>query len=211
MSNDPFIVTPEDLDTGFQDLRGHPIHTFNVVVKEGVRSIGFDSIFAATGKVIVRDDLFEGTNQVPCSLKVGNGPQIAASFFQTSNFAYGSNYNIDLTAVVFSPDFIFGERVHYTTWRLRSLWRTRGILSGQIVVGDGVGRVIQGLASILVQVDGRYYFTADRNVGDKPFITYYQIEVGFGGRQNGIDTFTELGASSSWPAWTQPIADDPRY
>lgn len=215
MSNDPFVVTPPQIDTRFQDMAGYPLHNFNLITHEQPRQISFDSIWSPTNNlIIVRDTIFEGTAHVPCSLKISSGPVLVAAFFMTTNFSYGSNYNIDLTAVADHPPFIGvpAQRIPFTDWRLRAIWRTRGILSGQVLTGSSFGnRVLQDLKNQLTRtVDGKYFLTPDHQVGDRPFPVYWQVELGYKGRTNALDTALRLTAGSDWPAWTQTITDDPR-
>jgi len=214
MANDPFVVTPSQVVTGFKDLRGYPTHMFGKLLKNPVRPVTFDQIWADTGLVIVRDDIFEGTVHIPASLKVGNGPVVVATFFETTNFAYGSNYNIDVTALCATPPFIGvvgNERVHYTDWRMRTLWTQGGHLNGQVFVGNSFGgRVMADMANQMFHTSGgQYLLTPQYQIGDRPFITYWQVELGFGGHVNALSTTLRTTAGPDWPAWSQPIASAP--
>lgn len=214
------------IQTGFNDWVGSPPHLFGKFVGRPVQPWAFDEVYADTGLVIVREDLFEGTVGVPYSFKTHNPGQVIATFTleQLAHLAVsnGTSLNAVMNGIMphpvvgSHPDFILGARNFYNTWRIRAINRHRdtGQLLGRVVAGGGVGPNGISLSSNfgITSVYGNpptYYWNIEVNINLPPgniFAPYnFQVEVGFGGVANAVATATVLTASPEWPAYTQSI------
>lgn len=218
---DPVVVSGLAIDSGFQDWSGCPPHLFGASVGRPLNTWTFTEVYAATGKVIVRDDLFEGTVGVPYSFKTHSPGQVIATWtlsqlasqsIATTGTPYNAVMNGVMLGVAGHSAFIGGSRIYYPLWRARSINRHRdtGALLGRCYVGGGVGPTGASLnTSIITPYSGTYYMNIEVNINLPPGNIFadhnFQLEVGFGSVQNAFDTATVVAASPEWPAYTQGI------
>lgn len=220
---DPVVVNGITIDSGYSAWLGCPPHLFGAQVGRPLNQWAFTDVYAATGKVIVRDDLFEGTNLVPYSFKTHAPGQVIATWTlsQLANqsiFTTGTPYNAVMNNVMNGVSghgtFINGERIYYPLWRARAINRHRdtGALLGRCFVGGGVGATGASLShssGIITPYSGTYMMNVEVNINLPPGNIFadlnFQLEVGFGSVQNAFDTFAVTTATPEWPAYTQGI------
>lgn len=205
MSDPTGTASPISIQTGFQDFAGAPL--FGGALGRPDSPPGFASLFAATGKVIIRDDLFDTSVGLPASLKLHNPGQVIARFSTNSSYfaaiAHGVFYNVIMNPVMRgvtgSSEFITGT-VRYTTWRLRGI-DDGG--TGHVFVGGGVGNDGIDLTGMYVQGPPplQYILSADFTVGGTTGDCRWQVEVGFGTADNARATVHDVAATPEWPAF----------
>lgn len=219
-SVDPVVVTAGTIDSGFKDWRGAPPHLFGAQVGRPLNLWAFTEVFAATGKVIVREDLFEGTPTVPYSFKTHAPGKVLATWTLSqlasqSISSTGTPYNAVMNGVmqgVNASVIISGERIFYPLWRVRSINRHRdtGVLMGRSYVGSGVGPTGVSLNSSVVQnYSGTWIMNIEVNINLPPGNIFadhnFQLEVGFGSAVNAFATALDVAATPEWPAYGQTI------
>jgi hypothetical protein len=206
--SDPTIYAPRiEIQTGYQDWVGCPPHLFGLFIGRPLNTWGFADVYAQSGKVIVRADLFEGTVGVPYSFVTHNPGQVISRFVTNSNYtqavARGVGYNAIMNPVMQgatgASEFIHG-RVGYTIWRLRGLDEGG---NGHVFVGGGIGN--NGVSLTGMYVVGppplTYVLSADFTVGATSGNCQWQLEVGFGSTENALATAHDVAATPEWPAF----------
>lgn len=196
-------AVPSSINTDFRDFNKSPLHLMGNRVKRQPTPLSFSDVYTATGKVVIRDDLFDGTVKVPCALKIHNPGQVISSFVTNSNYAQaianGVYYNVVMNGVMHgysSGPFISGT-IRYNTWRLRgkddSGWH---VFAGSSVHDDGVN-----LTGMYVLAGPIFVLSPDFVVGLSDGDIHWQLEVGFGGAANALATTTVEAATAEWPAF----------
>lgn len=200
-------ASPIPIDTLYKHWTGCPPHLFGASVGRPVNTWAFADIYTATGLVIVRDDIFEGTVGVPYSFKTHAPGQVIARFTTNSSYFaalangvyYGVVMNPIMQGVLGASPFILGDRIYYNTWRLRGIDEGG---NGHVFAGSGVGA--NGISLTGMYIVGNpptYVLSPDFTVGATSGDCHWQVEVGFGGTVNAVATALDTGATPEWPSF----------
>lgn len=212
------------IQTAYKNWAGSPPHLFGKFVGRPWQPWAFDEVYTETGLVIVREDIYENTFGTPISLKTHEAGQKVAAFTLSqlasqSIYATGTPYNAVMNGLMAGvaghSDFVLGDRIFYTTWRIRALnrYRSSGELQGTVFAGTGVSASGLSLtttsgAITTVLAGPVYVLNVETNLNipgaifaDKNFA----VEVGFGSVADALSSATTLEATASWPAYTEVI------
>lgn len=191
-----------------------------------------DEYYAATGRVLIKEDFHQYFPDTPFNLVDGPPPAVLGTF-QWSTLWVDNMQNVDLTQY-FTQAQIAND-LPYRAWRVRGLWRggymaafygtmpqvgfSSSVISAFGHQGDGFQAVSGGYALGYSQAfgnmiqefpvgSGQYYFMGGPPGSpiDHFFPTRFQVEVGYGSPNDG--TITRLTGGYDWPAFSAGVTTD---
>lgn len=188
--------------------------------------------FAETGRVVIADDYHAYAPDTPFNLHDGPGPAVLGTFSWSGLWIDGL-LNVDLTEYFFSAQI--RDELPYNVWRIRGIWRTGYTqyfatvppaspifgVSALTVVGESWNRVAPERWALAADSSSNLIGPWPGNpssmffFGGPPgmpisvwFQVNFQIEVGYGGRQNAYDTALRVEGDWDWPAFRAGIRTD---
>lgn len=203
-----------------------PPHLLGLREDEPLHIPGVEEYYANSGRVLISSDFHQYFDDTPFNLMDGPAPAVLGSF-AWSSFPGDGALNVDLTSYFYNAQI--ANELPYTLWRVRGIYRgdyTQLFLTS----GDRtVSNTLAGLGSIgdaWNQLDPTHWALALNEAAgnlinpwpgspetaffmggppgapvDQYFLVNFQIEVGYGTRQNAIDTGIRTTGSWDWPAF----------